>query len=74
MSNLRLMCLERYMISPSTACGYDLDEWVSLQDHSLRCLANNDSDLESTEIWLVEANDENGDTLDEVLLWAGERP
>ena len=73
MSDLRLMCLERYTINPSTACGYGIDEWEYLQGHELRCLADNDSDLESAEIWLIEASDEKGDTLDEVLLWSGER-
>ncbi len=73
MSNLRLMCREWYRNNPSSAHGYDVGELLSLQDRLTRCLAN-DSDLEQAEIWLIEANDENGDTLDEVLLWSRRRP
>jgi hypothetical protein len=45
-----------------------------LEKGFISCLGSGSSSaLESAEVWLIEANDENGDTLDEVLLWSGER-
>ena len=76
MSNLRLMVREFYSDgSPPNAFGHFVKDLETLKSSLLLCLGPDGSGrLESAEIWLIEADDENGDTLDEVCLEFLEMP